>query len=584
MPLIDYKIGKISLSQGSTLVRGTDTYWIGRVNPGDWLYINMPDNTGWYEILEVNSNTEAILRDTYTGDSLVNANYLVTRNPDRAITAELARTQLKILDDQVELEQRFDGMDEKIEQAETAATEAKYYAGVATSASSTAVVYMNKAISASQTAQMEASNAFNYRNEAAGYAQTAKEQAEISTEQAEVSTTQAGVSTTQADRAEQIVEDFINGGNQAGGAVIVGADGKIPTDLMPGAVKDVKSFDTIDNFPRPGESGFIYLALDTHRVYLWAGEPANDYVPVDTTLALAGTGTAETAARSDHNHDKIYEPYRNMSWCGTIDPQKINIDQAYIKEGFYGLMPETEGEYYKGIIGFYQKVFDILVFYLFRKKISVEGTRESYMDVGYGVIDGTLNFTAFTRIVDFEYDEDSGSFTTNGNNIWQGLTSITSVAWNGRFSEFVKEYDPYNRDPDTIYFVEEAGEGKANFAIKTINHQYPDGTGNIDIEGASTLAVTVSESASLFSDANNIRSNNSYHITIGDGITTSNYPSSDKIFLARVNSTLSPEGKIQSVFQDFFAIDTSGTVKEFFRYGQNNGSDSYVFSAWTQLK
>ena len=47
--------------------------------------------------------------------------------------------------------------------------------------------------------------------------------------------------------------------------------GKIPTEYLPTYVDDVLEFADFDAFPTTGETGKIYLALDTNKTYRWTG-------------------------------------------------------------------------------------------------------------------------------------------------------------------------------------------------------------------------------------------------------------------------------------------------------------------------
>lgn len=48
-------------------------------------------------------------------------------------------------------------------------------------------------------------------------------------------------------------------------------DGKIPADYLPSYVDDVVEYDNFASFPDTGESGKIYVALDTKYIYRWSG-------------------------------------------------------------------------------------------------------------------------------------------------------------------------------------------------------------------------------------------------------------------------------------------------------------------------
>ena len=71
--------------------------------------------------------------------------------------------------------------------------------------------------------------------------------------------------------------------------------GFIPSNLLPSYVDDVLEYASVSAFPNPGESGKIYVALNTNLTYRWTG---STYTEISKSLAL-GT-TSETAYRGDY--------------------------------------------------------------------------------------------------------------------------------------------------------------------------------------------------------------------------------------------------------------------------------------------
>ena len=78
----------------------------------------------------------------------------------------------------------------------------------------------------------------------------------------------------------------------AGKADLVG--GKIPTSQLPSYVDDVLEYANLSAFPATGETGKIYLTLDTNLTYRWSGTA---YVEISKSLALGETSS--TAYRGD---------------------------------------------------------------------------------------------------------------------------------------------------------------------------------------------------------------------------------------------------------------------------------------------
>jgi hypothetical protein len=70
--------------------------------------------------------------------------------------------------------------------------------------------------------------------------------------------------------------------------------GLVPASQLPGFVDDVLEFANLAAFPVTGESGKLYVALDTNKTYRWSG---STYVALDEGVALGETSS--TAYRGD---------------------------------------------------------------------------------------------------------------------------------------------------------------------------------------------------------------------------------------------------------------------------------------------
>ena len=87
-------------------------------------------------------------------------------------------------------------------------------------------------------------------------------------------------------------EDSANKGASEGYAELVG--GTVPTSQLPAYVDDVLEFADEASFPVTGESGKIYVALDTNLTYRWSG---TIYIEISSSLTLGETSA--TAYRGD---------------------------------------------------------------------------------------------------------------------------------------------------------------------------------------------------------------------------------------------------------------------------------------------
>lgn len=74
----------------------------------------------------------------------------------------------------------------------------------------------------------------------------------------------------------------------ANGVAELDANGRVPTSQLPSYVDDVVEYATVNNFPATGETGKIYVALNTNLTYRWGG---TEYVEISSSLALGETSS-----------------------------------------------------------------------------------------------------------------------------------------------------------------------------------------------------------------------------------------------------------------------------------------------------
>ena len=81
--------------------------------------------------------------------------------------------------------------------------------------------------------------------------------------------------------------------------------GTIAAANLPSYVDDVLEYESLSKFPSAGESGKIYTALDTNKIYRWSGSAyvvISDTVALGTTHSTAGYGDESRAA---YNHSTV---------------------------------------------------------------------------------------------------------------------------------------------------------------------------------------------------------------------------------------------------------------------------------------
>ena len=94
-----------------------------------------------------------------------------------------------------------------------------------------------------------------------------------------------------------------------GGVAELGSDGKVLSSQLPSYVDDVLEYANFAALPTTGESGKIYITIDTNKTYRWSGTV---YVEISTSLALGET--AQTAYRGDRGE----EAYAHLSATGNV--------------------------------------------------------------------------------------------------------------------------------------------------------------------------------------------------------------------------------------------------------------------------
>lgn len=113
----------------------------------------------------------------------------------------------------------------------------------------------------------------------------------------------------------------------ANGFATLGGDGKVPSSQLPSYVDDVVEVPTYADLPVVGESGKIYVTLDTNKIYRWTG---STYVEIVDSTAVWGAITGTLSNQTDlQNALNAKVPYTGAT---------ANVDL-----GTYGLLGDYIG-------------------------------------------------------------------------------------------------------------------------------------------------------------------------------------------------------------------------------------------------
>jgi len=120
-------------------------------------------------------------------------------------------------------------------------------------------------------------------------------------------------------------EDSANKG-VANGYAALDAAGHVPANQLPSYVDDVLEFSNLASFPITGETGKIYVALDTNKTYRWSGTTyifitsgAVDSVAGKTgvvTLVKADVGLSNVDNTSDASKNSAVATLTNKTMDG----------------------------------------------------------------------------------------------------------------------------------------------------------------------------------------------------------------------------------------------------------------------------
>jgi hypothetical protein len=96
--------------------------------------------------------------------------------------------------------------------------------------------------------------------------------------------------------------------------------GTISADRLPSYVDDVLEFANLASFPDPGETGKIYIALDTNKVYRWSGS-VYVYITSGAVDSVAGKTGIVTLDKNDvglNNVDNTADSAKNVATAATL--------------------------------------------------------------------------------------------------------------------------------------------------------------------------------------------------------------------------------------------------------------------------
>lgn len=116
------------------------------------------------------------------------------------------------------------------------------------------------------------------------------------------------------------LDTFKNTKGQSQGIAPLDENGKVASSYLPSYVDDVLEYNTRTKFPTTGESGKIYIALDTNKTYRWGG---TTYTELTSSITL---GETSSTAYAGDKGKKNREDINNLK--NGLDSLTNNLDEV----------------------------------------------------------------------------------------------------------------------------------------------------------------------------------------------------------------------------------------------------------------
>lgn len=301
------------------------------------------------------------------------------------------------------------------------------------------------------------------------------------------------------------------------GVATLDSSGKVVTSQLPSFVDDVLEFESKTTFPATGESGKIYVSLDTNLTYRWGG---TEYVEISKSLALGETSsTAYAGNKGKDTTDKLNTHLENYNNPHQVTKAQIGLGNV-----------DNTSDLEKPISNAVQSALD--------KKLS-----ELYLGYRYYPINNSNNVISFN----LEYYELSNLlYITDPNH--EGFAScelpIATTESDGLFSRY--DYSKLNgiesgAQVNTITGIK--GDNESNYRIGNVNITKDNiGLGNVDNTSDLNKPISTATQTALDKKANKATT------LAGYGITDAKIDNNGTITLGTVSIEVMTNDEINAMF------------------------------------
>jgi hypothetical protein len=128
--------------------------------------------------------------------------------------------------------------------------------------------------------------------------------------------------------------EIVSNKNQPNGYAGLDGSGKVISSLLPSYVDDVVEYANLVSLPATGESGKIYLTLDTNDIYRWTG---STYVKINNSVSIADSAYRLENARTitisgDATGSAVFDGTQDIDIAVTIAGTTVDIDNSSMHE------------------------------------------------------------------------------------------------------------------------------------------------------------------------------------------------------------------------------------------------------------
>lgn len=102
--------------------------------------------------------------------------------------------------------------------------------------------------------------------------------------------------------------------------------GKVPSSQLPAYVDDVVEYETVDDFPKYGESGKIYVETTTNLTYRWTG---TQYIEISKSIGLGETdSTAYPGNKGKQVADELDTHIKDTTNPHNVTKEQLGLDKV----------------------------------------------------------------------------------------------------------------------------------------------------------------------------------------------------------------------------------------------------------------